>query len=133
MQLGPCRSERHALTSMAMVSSWPMSESMALQVTRVCSDVRVSRYHRRPCGCLGSEPPPGSMSVFEGFVATGVMPIHPALPPSSMVTSEPEPLPRVMSGSMTLQQPGSDWIAMGPFITKGYVDTCGLISHLCLC
>lgn len=80
-----------------------------------------------------SEPPPGSMSVFEGLVATEVMPIRPALPPSSMVTSGPEPLPRVMSGSMTLQQPGSDWIAMGPFITKGYVDTCAYVYVLGSC
>lgn len=63
------------------------------------------------------------MSVFEDLVATGVMPICPALPSSSMVTSGPELLPRVMSGSVTLQQTGFDWMAMGPVITKGRVDT----------
>lgn len=53
------------------------------------------------------------------------------LPPGARMTSEPRLLPKAMSGSMILPQPGSVWTSMVHVVTKdhrmsrAWAATCG--------
>lgn len=47
-----------------------------------------------------------------------------------MVSSRPGILLRTMSGSMALQQPGSESISVAPVLTEGHVVDQAVISHL---
>lgn len=47
------------------------------------------------------------------------------LPLQAMVMSRPRMLPRLMSGSLVLQHPGSEWMSMAPVVTKGHVGAQG--------
>lgn len=139
-QRGPCWIEWLTLSPEAMVASryWLLSRtmsrsmvlpqpvsllmSMAHIATRGHKDAQCLGHNLRSCGCPGAMLPPRAC-----------WPECPALSPWAMVSPGPGMLLRVISGSVPLQQLGSELTSVTSITSKDHVDIQDLIRHLRPC